>query len=147
MSYSVFSHPLKLNLEGCGLPLSLGGRHTKARACSCSCARSPPQHALFPQFKAKICLKGRQKTRPWPQTRTLNRGQTLNTNFLFSNFSGTPGISQQNPGISRPKKVWFPWFRGTYRTFWPPPLHVEDPHPTRKYPDTKVWVWALFSCV
>ena len=46
-----------------------------------------------------------------------------------------PEISQQNPGMSRPKKIWFPWFRGTYRTFWPPrwapPLHAEDPHPTR----------------
>ena len=32
----------------------------------------------------------------------------LNTNLFFSNFSGSPGISRQNPGISR-QKVWFPW--------------------------------------
>ena len=25
-----------------------------------------PKSALFPQFQAKNCLKGRQKTRPWP---------------------------------------------------------------------------------
>ena len=25
-----------------------------------------PKSALFPQFQAKLCLKGRQKTRPWP---------------------------------------------------------------------------------
>ena len=32
----------------------------------------------------------------------------MNTNLFFSNFSGAPGISRQNPGISR-QKVWFPW--------------------------------------
>ena len=67
------------------------------------------------------------------------RGQKLNTNFFFANFSCTTGISQQNPGISRQKSL-FPWFRGTYRTFWP--LHVEDPHPTGKHPGPKVWVWG-----
>ena len=36
------------------------------------------------------------------------------------------------------KKFGFPGFRRTYRTFWPPPLHVEDPYPTGKYPDQKV---------
>ena len=28
--------------------------------------------------------------------------------------------------------------------FGPPPLHVENPHPARGYPDPKVWVCALF---
>ena len=50
------------------------------------------------------------------------------TEIFASNFLGTSGISRQNPGISR-QKVCLPGFRGTYRTFWPPPLHVEDPHP------------------
>ena len=59
------------------------------------------------------------------------RGPKLNTNFLFSNFSVAPGISWQNPGISR-QTVWFSGFRGTYQTFWPPPLHVEDALPHRK---------------
>ena len=36
---------------------------------------------------------------------SVNRGPKLNTNFFFSNFSGTPGISQQNPGISRQKSL------------------------------------------
>ena len=75
----------------------------------------------------------------------FNREQKLNTNFFFSNFSGAPRISRQNPGISRPKSLWFPWLRGTYRTFWPPPVHLEDPYPTGKYPDQKVWVWVPFS--
>ena len=41
-----------------------------------------------------------------------NRKRKLNTKFFFSNFSGTSGISRQNPGISH-QKVWLPWFRGT----------------------------------
>ena len=28
--------------------------------------------------------------------------------------------------------------------FWPPPLHVEDPNPTVKYLNSKVWVCAPF---
>ena len=34
-----------------------------------------------------------------------SREQKLNPNFFFSNFSGTPGISQQNPGISHQKSL------------------------------------------
>ena len=33
------------------------------------------------------------------------RGQQLNKNLFLSSFSGTAGISQQNPGISRPKSL------------------------------------------
>ena len=33
------------------------------------------------------------------------RGQNWTQTFVFSNFSGTPGISQQNPGISRQKSL------------------------------------------
>ena len=36
------------------------------------------------------------------------RGQKLNPNFFYSNFSGASGISRQNPGISR-KKSLIPW--------------------------------------
>ena len=32
------------------------------------------------------------------------------------------------------KKLGFPGFQETYRTFWPPPLHVENPHPTGYLP-------------
>ena len=89
-------------------------------------------------------LNKQELTACWSETEMGARGQKLNANFFFSNFSGTAGISQQIPGISR-QKICFPCFRGTYRTFWPPPLHVEDPHPTGKYPDQKVWVWVPFS--
>ena len=66
--------------------------------------------------------------------------------FVFSNFSGAAGISQQNPRTSR-QKVWFPWVSKDIPNvfFWPPPLHVEDPHPTGRYPDPKVWICALVS--
>ena len=68
----------------------------------------------------------------------------MNTN-LFLKLFGHPGISRAKiPGYPA-TKFGFPGFRRTYRTFWPPPLHVEDPHPTRKYPDQKVWVWVPFS--
>ena len=33
------------------------------------------------------------------------RERKLNPNIFFSNFSGAPGISRQNPGISRPKSL------------------------------------------
>ena len=56
-------------------------------------------------------------------------------NLFFSNFSGTSGISPQNPGISC-KKVWFPWFRGTYG-------HIPNfsaPTPSRGIPPPKdIW--------
>ena len=73
-----------------------------------------------------------------------SRGQKLNPKFFFSNFSGTAGISQQNPGISRQKSLISLLSRGI-PNFLPPPLHVEDPHPTGRYPDPKVWVWVRFS--
>ena len=53
---------------------------------------------------------------------------------LFGHRRHIPAKSRDIP----PKEVWFPWFRGTYRTFWPPPLHVEDPYTTGKYPGSKV---------
>ena len=36
-------------------------------------------------------------------SRSNNRRRESQTNFYFSNFSGSSGISRQNPGISRPK--------------------------------------------
>ena len=68
----------------------------------------------------------------------------LNTNFFFSNFSGACGISRQNPGISRSKSL-ISLVSRDVSNFLPPPVHVEDPYPTGKYPDQKVWVWVPFS--
>ena len=66
--------------------------------------------------------------------------------FVPLTFRVPPGYPGKIPGYPA-KKVWFPWFRGTYWIFWPPPLHVEDPYPTGKCPDSKVWVCALSSCL
>ena len=74
----------------------------------------------------------------------LARGQKSNTNFFSQTFRAPPGYPGKIPGYPA-KKFGLPGFRRTYRTFWPPPLNVEDPHPTRKYPDQKVWVWLPFS--
>ena len=64
------------------------------------------------------------------------RGRELNPNISFSTFRALPGYPGKIPGYPA-KRVWFPGFRGTYRTFWPPPLHGKT-HPTRKYPDSNV---------
>ena len=74
----------------------------------------------------------------------ISRERKLNTNFFFSNFSGTPGMSRQNPRISR-QKVWLPWVSKNIPNFLAPTLHVEAPHPTRRFPDQKVWVWVPFA--
>ena len=73
------------------------------------------------------------------------RERKLNPNVLFLKLFGCP---RDIPAKSRdipPKKFDFPGFEGRIGLFGPPPVHVEDPHPTRKYPDQKVWVWVPFS--
>ena len=40
--------------------------------------------ALLPQFKAKVCLKGRQKTRPWPWKFMVLRTQDFNTLLVLN---------------------------------------------------------------
>ena len=63
--------------------------------------------------------------------------------FFSQTFRAPPGCPGKIPGCPA-KKFGFPGLRGTYRTFRPPPLHMEDPHPTGRYPDQKVWVWVFF---
>ena len=62
--------------------------------------------------------------------------------LLFLKLFGHPrDIPDKNPA----KKVWFPWVSRDTPSFLapapsrgrPPPLHVEDPHPTGRYPDPK----------
>ena len=38
-------------------------------------------------------------------------------------------------------------FEGRAELLAPTPSRVGDPHPTRRYPDQKVWVWIPFSCL
>ena len=72
-------------------------------------------------------------------------GVKIEYGLFFSNFSSIAGISQQNPGYPAKKRS-FPGSRDI-PNFSAPPLHVEDPYPTGKYPDSKVWVCALSSCL
>ena len=68
------------------------------------------------------------------------RERKLNTNLflrLFGHFREIPAKS----GIARPK-VSFPWVSKDMPNFLPPTRSCEDPHPTRRYPDQKVWVWV-----
>ena len=60
--------------------------------------------------------------------------------LLFGHRRDIPAKSRDIP----PKKFDFPGFNGHTELFGPPPLHVEDTHPTRRYPDSKVWVWVRF---
>ena len=57
-----------------------------------------------------------------------NTGRKLNTDFSFLKLFGHHRDIPQCSGVSH-KKVVFPGFQRTYRTFWPPPLHVGDPPP------------------
>ena len=59
------------------------------------------------------------------------RERKLNTDFFSQTFRAPPGYPCKIPGYPA-KKIWFSWFRGTCRTFRPPPLRVKDPHPTPK---------------
>ena len=74
------------------------------------------------------------------------RGQNWTQTFFSQTFRALPGYPGKIPGYP-PKKVWFPGFRGTYRTFWPPPLHVEDPQPTRKISGLKSLGLGFLSCL
>ena len=75
----------------------------------------------------------------------LSRGRVLNTNFLFSNFSGTPRISQQNSQDIPPKSLVSQGFEGHVELFGPQPFTWKNPHPTRRCLDQKIWVWVPFS--
>ena len=61
------------------------------------------------------------------------------------------GHHRDIPAKSRnipPKKFDFSGFEGLSELFGPHPfMSTEDPYPTRKYPDSKVWVCDLFSCL
>ena len=54
------------------------------------------------------------------------RSPRIEHKLLFLKLFGRPW---DIPGKIPAKKFGFPVFRRTYRTFWPSPLQVEDPHP------------------
>ena len=59
------------------------------------------------------------------QTKLLSyRGRELNTNFFFSNFSGTPGDIPAKSRDTPPKKFDFPGFEGHIELLGPHPLQI-----------------------
>ena len=62
-------------------------------------------------------------TRELPKRIPASRGRELNTNCFFSNFSGTSGISWQNPA----KMFDFPGFEGHTELFGPHPFTWKNP--------------------
>ena len=60
-----------------------------------------------------------------------SRGQKLNPNLFFSNFSGASGISRQNPGISRQKSL-IPWVSRDISNFLAPTPSRGRPPPHPK---------------
>ena len=75
----------------------------------------------------------------------VSRERKLNTNFFFSNFLGTSGISQQNPGISRQKSLISLVSRGTPNFLAPTPS-CGKPLPHRKISGLKSLGLCSFSC-
>ena len=75
------------------------------------------------------------------------RDQRLNTNFFFSNFSGTPGIyPSRNPGTSR-QRLWFPWLSRDMPNFSAPTPSRGRPPPDRKISGPKSLASCSFSCL
>ena len=106
---------------------------------SCRVCRSPLQAQVSAtRYRS---LEPFQVSKTSQKTVSKNRGQKSNINSFFSNFSGAPWISQQD---IRPKTYHFPDFEWHTKLLWPPPLHIKNPHPTRRYPDPKVWGWVPF---
>ena len=93
---------------------------------------------------ARICLQSRLVRSLSPcripefSAGFFGRERKLNTDLLFSQtFQAPPGYPDKIPGYLA-KKVWFPCFRKTYRTFRPPP-HSRGrppPHPKISGPKT-----------
>ena len=75
--------------------------------------------------------------RLWPlvsqmsKPRKWTRGQKLNPNIFFSNFSGASEISWQNPGISRQKSL-IPWVSRDIPNFLAPTPSRGRPPPHQK---------------
>ena len=71
------------------------------------------------------------------------RNQKLNTHFFSQTFRAPPGYPSKLPGYPA-QKVWFPWFRGTYRTFGPHPFMCKTPTPTENIRTQKFGFVLLF---
>ena len=99
-----------------------------ARVCSRSCHTNvayPPLGPPRPLRSARVENHALYRVFFWGFIGAKNWTQT----FFFANFSGTPGISRQNPGISRQKMFDFPGFEGHVELFGPHPFTWKTPTP------------------
>ena len=79
--------------------------------------------------------------------KAIFRGQKLNPNIFFSNFSGASGISRQNPGISRQKSL-IPWVsRDIPNFFGPHPFTWKTPIPPENIRTQKFRFGFFFLCL
>ena len=108
--------------------------HSRGRFFSATRGVSTKEVRRSPDFRPTGCA-GRLTFYPVEGTPCCRR-QKLSKNFYFSSFSGAPPDIPANFQGYPVKKFAFLGFRGTNRTFWPLPLHVEDP--TGRDPDPKV---------
>ena len=113
--------------------------------CSVFSARSPPHPGIYNVFIARRPIFCQEVEHH--KDRGSDRGQTIKPKYIFLKLFGhrrdIPAKSRDIP----PKKFDFPCFKGHTELFAPHPIHLEDPCPTGKYLDSKVWVCALFSCL
>ena len=68
-------------------------------------------------------------------------------NRTHSTYFYSTGGTRHWPKDIPPKSLVSLGFQGHTKLFGPQPLHGEDPRPTGRYPDPKVWVCAPFSCL
>ena len=97
------------------------------------CHRGPQNFSELPPEFTKILPNSLNSSeiRAWENFThfVLDRGWELNTNFFCSQtFRAPPGYPGKIPGYPA-QEVWFPWFRGTYRTFGPHPCTWKTPSP------------------
>ena len=69
-----------------------------------------------------------------PDSEAWDRGQKSNTLYFLKPFPQPRDIPAKIPRHPA-KKFLIPGLRGTYRTFWSPPLLAEDPQRTGRYPE------------
>ena len=94
-----------------------------------------------------MTTKAKGRNKEGQEDPDLARERRLNTSFFFSNFSGAPGISRQNPGISRPKSLISLVSRDISNFLAPNRSRGKTPTPPENIRTQKVWVWVRFSCL
>ena len=126
---------------GCKLVVRWMSHHVLHRRWADACAERCQPTGLDPSTCARVVFA--QPVLDAHFIGVKNGRQT----FASQTLRALPGYPGKNPGTSRPK-VWFLWVSTDMpNVFWPPPVNVEDPHPTGRYPDPIVWICALLCCL